>query len=129
MVLTGPQAQHLLGGSFRFTRCRWRLKDMVPIRLHLSVPVYDKQKLAGESYYRLLTRNGEFIYMRTRGCLQVNESSRDVTTFVCTNTAIEEKEGRILIQQMKNKYSMMINNRHAEPENEDDEVGLSGSIK
>lgn len=57
-----------------------------------------------------MTKNGQFIYMRTRGRLDVDQDSRAVTSFVCTNTVVTEQEGRHLIKMMRRKFTMMVNN-------------------
>ncbi|KAJ0183930.1 hypothetical protein K1T71_000353 [Dendrolimus kikuchii] len=72
--------------------------------------MYDQHRLYGESCYRLMTKNGQIVYMRTRGRLEVDEGSRAVTSFVCTNTLVGEQEGKELIKLMKKKFSMLINN-------------------
>lgn len=72
--------------------------------------MYDNQKMYGESCYRLMTKNGQFIYMRTRGRLDVDQNSRACTSFVCTNTVVDEKEGKQLIKFMRKKFAMMVNN-------------------
>ncbi|KAJ8737038.1 hypothetical protein PYW07_000309 [Mythimna separata] len=72
--------------------------------------MYDQHRLFGESCYRLITKNGQFIYMRTRGCLDVDRESRAVTSFVCTNTVVDEEEGKQLIKLMKRKFRLLVNN-------------------
>lgn len=81
----------------------------------LFVVVYDQHRLVGESCYRLLTKSGQFIYMRTCGQLDVDEDSRAVRSFVCTNTVVEEAEGKHLIQLMKKKFMLLINNTEEAP--------------
>lgn len=85
--------------------------------------MYDQHRLVGESCYRLMTKSGQFIYMRTCGQLDVDEDSRAVRSFVCTNTVVEEAEGKHLIKMMKKKFMLMINNiDEAPPEEESLEV-------
>ncbi|KAJ8737772.1 hypothetical protein PYW08_000367 [Mythimna loreyi] len=72
--------------------------------------MYDQHRLFGESCYRLITKNGQLIYMRTRGCLDVDRESRAVTSFVCTNTVVDEEEGKQLIKLMKRKFTLLVNN-------------------
>ncbi|XP_026500846.2 hypoxia-inducible factor 1-alpha-like isoform X2 [Vanessa tameamea] len=72
--------------------------------------MYDQHRLVGESCYRLMTKNGEFIYMRTLGRLDVDRDTKAVTSFVCTNTVVAEQEGKHLIKLMKRKFTLMINN-------------------
>nr|QOQ34740.2 methoprene-tolerant protein 2 [Agrotis ipsilon] len=75
--------------------------------------MYDQHRLFGESCYRLITKNGQCIYMRTRGCLDVDRESRAVTSFVCTNTVVDEDEGKKLIRLMKRKFTLLVNNNQA----------------
>ncbi|XP_036338569.1 uncharacterized protein LOC118748301 [Rhagoletis pomonella] len=70
--------------------------------------MYDNNEDKGESYYRLLTRNGHFIYLHSRGYIDVADKSRNVTSFVCVNTLLDEEEGRRRLQEMKNKFSTII---------------------
>uniref|UniRef100_A0A2A4IU13 PAS domain-containing protein n=1 Tax=Heliothis virescens TaxID=7102 RepID=A0A2A4IU13_HELVI len=76
--------------------------------------MYDQHRLFGESCYRLIAKNGQSIYMRTRGCLDVDQESRAVTSFVCTNTVVDEEEGKHLIKLMKKKFTMMVNSKEDE---------------
>lgn len=46
--------------------------------------------------------------MRTRGFLDVDETTRQVHSFVCVNTLMTDEEGRRLIKEMKKKYSAII---------------------
>lgn len=72
--------------------------------------MYDQHRLVGESCYRLMTKNGQFVYLRTRGHLEVDPSSRAVTSFVCTNTLVGEEEGKELIKLMKKRCNLLIDN-------------------
>lgn len=93
------------------------------IKFTLFASVYDQHRLVGESCYRLMTKSGQFIYMRTCGQLDVDEDSRAVRSFVCTNTVVQEAEGKHLIKMMKKKFMLMINNTdEAPPEEESIEV-------
>ncbi|CAH0716048.1 unnamed protein product, partial [Brenthis ino] len=71
--------------------------------------MYDQHRLVGESCYRLMTKNGQFIYMRTLGRLDVDQTSNAVTSFVCTNTVVAEQEGEQLIKLMKKKFTLRAN--------------------
>ncbi|CAH2103878.1 unnamed protein product [Euphydryas editha] len=82
--------------------------------------MYDQHRLVGESCYRLMTKNREFIYMRTLGRLDVDTDTKAVRTFVCTNTVVQEEEGKHLIKLMKRKFTLMVNN--GEPRDFDDDV-------
>ncbi|XP_041986506.1 aryl hydrocarbon receptor nuclear translocator-like protein 1 isoform X2 [Aricia agestis] len=82
--------------------------------------MYDQNRLVGESCYRLMTKNGQFIYMRTCGQLDVDQASKAVTSFVCTNTVVDEAEGKRLIKNMKKKFTLMMNN--SEDTGSDEEI-------
>lgn len=70
--------------------------------------MYDFGRPFGESCYRLISRTGQFIYLRTRGSLEVDETTREVRSFVCVNTLVSDEEGRRLVREMKKKFSAII---------------------
>lgn len=70
--------------------------------------MYDKGEDQGWSCYRLQTRTGKFIYLRTCGYLEL-DSTGALESFVCVNTLVDEEEGDKLIKDMKERYSVMIN--------------------
>ncbi|XP_063546467.1 neuronal PAS domain-containing protein 2-like isoform X2 [Cydia strobilella] len=78
--------------------------------------MYDQHRLYGESCYRLMMKNGQFIYMRTRGALEVETGTKAVTSFVCTNTMMSPDEGQHLIKMMKKKFTMLVNNNQEPPQ-------------
>lgn len=55
-----------------------------------------------------MARTGEFIYLRTRGYLDVDHDSNQVRSFVCHNTLVDEEEGKRLVREMKKKFAIMI---------------------
>lgn len=71
--------------------------------------MYDQSKEFGESYYRLMSRTGDFIYMRTRGFLEIDSATKQVQSFVCINSVIGEDYGRRMLEDMKRKYSVIVN--------------------
>lgn len=73
-----------------------------------SFPVYDCNSTYGESCYRLMARTGEFIYLRTRGYLDIDRDSNQVRSFVCHNALVDEDEGKRLVREMKKKFAIMI---------------------
>ncbi|KAL0902324.1 hypothetical protein ABMA27_000221 [Loxostege sticticalis] len=81
--------------------------------------MYDQHRLVGESCYRLMAKNGQFIYLKTRGSLEVDPNTRAVTSFVCTNTVVDEPEGKHLIKLMKKKFMLMVNNNEEPPQEEE----------
>jgi PAS domain len=62
----------------------------------------------GESCYRLISRTGSFIYLKTRGILEIDEMTREVRSFICINTLVSDEEGRRLVKEMKKKFSAII---------------------
>ncbi|GBP47577.1 Circadian locomoter output cycles protein kaput [Eumeta japonica] len=70
--------------------------------------MYDQSKEFGESYYRLVSRSGHFIYMRTRGFLEIDKQTKQVQSFVCVNSVIDEDYGRKMVDEMKRKYSVIV---------------------
>lgn len=70
--------------------------------------MYDYNSPYGESCYRLMARTGHFIYLRTRGYLDIDRDTNQVRSFVCHNTLVDEEEGKKLINEMKKKFAIMI---------------------
>lgn len=70
--------------------------------------MYDCNNDYGESCYRLLARNGNFIYLQTKGFLEIDKETNKVHSFICVNTLLDEEEGRQKVQQMKDKFSIII---------------------
>lgn len=72
--------------------------------------MYDRGESRGSSCYRLLSRNGQFIYLKTFGFLEVDENGT-VESFVCFNILVSDEEGRRLNREMKNKFSALISSQ------------------
>lgn len=70
--------------------------------------MYDEGREFGESYYRLMSRSGHFTYMRTRGFLEIDDATKKVQSFVCLNSIIDEDYGRRMLDEMKKKYSVIV---------------------
>lgn len=70
--------------------------------------MYDESREFGESYYRLMSRSGHFTYMRTRGFLEIDRTTKKVQSFVCVNSVIGEEYGRRMMEEMKRKYSVIV---------------------
>ncbi|XP_067636098.1 circadian locomoter output cycles protein kaput [Eurosta solidaginis] len=70
--------------------------------------MYDSNNEQGESVYRLLTRNGHFIYLQSKGFMDVSDRSNNVYSFICINTLLDEEEGKRRLLRMKNKFSTII---------------------
>ncbi|XP_037931800.1 aryl hydrocarbon receptor nuclear translocator-like protein 1 [Teleopsis dalmanni] len=70
--------------------------------------MYDGVADYGESCYRLLSRNGQFIYLQTQGYFEIDKTTNRVHSFVCINTLLDEDVGRRRVQEMKRKFSIFI---------------------
>ncbi|XP_072394725.1 basic helix-loop-helix ARNT-like protein 1 isoform X2 [Diabrotica undecimpunctata] len=68
--------------------------------------MYDRGEMRGWSCYRLQSRNGQFIYLRTNGFLEIDDQGI-VESFICVNTLVSEMEGLQLIDDMKKRYSAL----------------------
>lgn len=55
-----------------------------------------------------MARTGQFIYLRTRGYLDIDRETNQVCSFVCVNALVDEDEGKQLIREMKRKFTIMI---------------------
>ncbi|XP_064555474.1 basic helix-loop-helix ARNT-like protein 2 isoform X3 [Drosophila montana] len=71
--------------------------------------MYDCNSSYGESTYRLFTRNGNIIYLQSKGYLEIDKETNKVHSFVCVNTLLGDEEGRRRVQEMKKKFSVIIN--------------------
>ncbi|XP_034184906.2 uncharacterized protein LOC117606506 isoform X1 [Osmia lignaria lignaria] len=70
--------------------------------------MYDRVETCGSSCYRLLSKTGEFIYLRTHGYLEFDKDTQTVESFVCINTLVSEEEGIRLVKQMKKRFSATV---------------------
>ncbi|XP_029172433.1 circadian locomoter output cycles protein kaput-like isoform X2 [Nylanderia fulva] len=70
--------------------------------------MYDHAETCSSSCYRLLTKTGEFIYLRTHGYLEYDKDTKQVISFVCVNTLVSEDEGVQLIKEMKERFSATV---------------------
>lgn len=55
-----------------------------------------------------MSRTGDFIYLKTRGYLEVDSDTKVVQSFVCINTLVSEEEGQRLVREMKRKFSVIV---------------------
>lgn len=69
--------------------------------------MYDRGESRGSSCYRLQSKTGQFIYLKTCGFLELDKSGT-VESFLCINTLVSEKEGKLLIKEMKDRYSALV---------------------
>ncbi|XP_046410782.1 uncharacterized protein LOC124175025 isoform X4 [Neodiprion fabricii] len=103
-VVAGYMAEEVSGlSAFKFMHkedVRW---TMIGLR-----QMYDRGEGFGSSCYRLLSRTGQFIYLRTHGYLEYDKTTQSVESFVCVNTLVTEKEGIELVREMKNRFSATV---------------------
>uniref|UniRef100_W8B7X8 Circadian locomoter output cycles protein kaput n=1 Tax=Ceratitis capitata TaxID=7213 RepID=W8B7X8_CERCA len=76
--------------------------------------MYDNNMAHGESFYRLVTRNGNYIYLHSKGYYDYVGGKRDIYSFVCVNTLLSEEEGRYYIDMMKKSFSTIVQNKIAD---------------
>ncbi|XP_026813405.1 aryl hydrocarbon receptor nuclear translocator-like protein 2 isoform X1 [Rhopalosiphum maidis] len=70
--------------------------------------MYFKGQSFGSSCYRLLSKNGEFVYMRTHGFLQLNPNEDKIESFICVNTLVPPELGKLEIIEMKKRFTPLI---------------------
>ncbi|XP_012279251.1 uncharacterized protein LOC105699099 isoform X2 [Orussus abietinus] len=103
-VVAGYMSEEVSGlSAFRFMHkedVRW---TMIGLR-----QMYDRGEGFGSSCYRLLSKTGEFIYLRTHGYLEFDKNTQTVESFVCINTLVSEEEGIELVKEMKGRFSATI---------------------
>lgn len=75
------------------------------------ITVFVKGLSYGSSCYRLLSKNGEFVYMKTYGYLELNSNEDQIGSFICVNTRVNEKEGKLEIKKMKERFTPLIHNQ------------------
>ncbi|KAI4489539.1 hypothetical protein M0802_010976 [Mischocyttarus mexicanus] len=70
--------------------------------------MYDRAEPCGSSCYRLLSKTGQFIYLRTHGYLEYDKDTQSVESFVCVNTLVSEEEGIKFVREMKERFSATV---------------------
>ncbi|XP_073974571.1 basic helix-loop-helix ARNT-like protein 1 isoform X2 [Rhodnius prolixus] len=70
--------------------------------------MYYKGESYGSSCYRLLSKNGEFIYIRTHGYLELSGEDNSFQSFICINSLVSPEEGEKLIAQMKAQFAPIV---------------------
>ncbi|KAL0115866.1 hypothetical protein PUN28_011027 [Cardiocondyla obscurior] len=103
-VVAGYMSEEVSGlNAFAFMHrddVRW---TMIGLRA-----MYDRAETFGSSCYRLLTKTGKFIYLKTYGILEFDQDTHTVESFVCVNTLVSEEEGIKLIKEMKERYTATV---------------------
>ncbi|CAH1123125.1 unnamed protein product [Ceutorhynchus assimilis] len=88
--------------------------------------MYDKGESRGNSCYRLKSRNGQFIYLKTFGFLEIDDQGI-VESFICVNVQVDENEGVHHISEMKRRYSALFTSSLASLPYQDDGNSSDGS--
>nr|QQM99831.1 methoprene-tolerant protein [Galeruca daurica] len=83
--------------------------------------MYDRGEMRGSSCYRLQSRNGQFIFLRTNGFLEIDDQGI-VESFICVNTLMSEVEGLQLIDDMKKRYSAICSLESLSPPPSNDSI-------
>ncbi|XP_011299394.1 hypoxia-inducible factor 1-alpha isoform X2 [Fopius arisanus] len=105
-VVAGYMSEEVSGANaFRYMH-----KDDVRWTMIGLKQMYDRREGFGSSCYRLLSKTGEFIYLRTHGYLEMDLKTGTFESFVCVNTLVDQDEGEKLIREMKDRYSATITN-------------------
>lgn len=94
----------------------------------LLISVYDYNKPFGESCYRLMSRTGKFIYLKTRGYLEIDKATNKVHSFVCINTLVSEEDGKKMVSEMKRKFSIIID-PNAIPQSDSEEMPVENPFQ
>ncbi|XP_017762707.1 PREDICTED: aryl hydrocarbon receptor nuclear translocator-like protein 2 isoform X2 [Eufriesea mexicana] len=103
-VVAGYLSEEVSGMSaFGFMHRDDRIWAMVALR-----QMYDRAETCGSSCYRLTSKTGESIYLRTHGYLEVDKDTQIAVSLVCINTLVSEEEGIKLMKQMKKRFSATI---------------------
>lgn len=100
-IVAGYMSEEVIGlSAFNFMH-----KDDVTWAMIALKQMYDKGEGSGSSTYRLKTKNGEFIYMRTCGYLEIDQTTHSIGSFICVNSLISKEEGENGIAEMRRRYS------------------------
>nr|XP_024220020.1 aryl hydrocarbon receptor nuclear translocator-like protein 2 [Halyomorpha halys] len=69
--------------------------------------MYSNSESYGWSCYRLHSKNGDYIYLKTHGFLEKDEKGV-IQSFICINTLVPPEDGEKYIAEMKSIYTPMI---------------------
>lgn len=65
----------------------------------------------GSSCYRLRSKTGEFIYLKTHGYLELSANTESFASFICVNTLVANEEGENEIRQMQKRFSAVVESK------------------
>ncbi|XP_066590181.1 neuronal PAS domain-containing protein 2-like isoform X2 [Prorops nasuta] len=115
-VVAGYLSEEVSGrNAFQFMHakdCKWTAIELRQM--------YVRGESFGSSCYRLRSKNGEYIFLRTHGYLEFDKTTKTVVSFVCVNMLVSSEEGTKLMKEMKERFSATITNSSM-PMIEDDE--------
>ncbi|XP_065351874.1 circadian locomoter output cycles protein kaput-like isoform X2 [Cloeon dipterum] len=77
----------------------------------------------GYSTYRLLSKTGDFVYMRSHGTLEFDKETSKVISFVCVNTLLSEEDGKKGVEEMKKRFNANTKNSQANIIIKNEELG------
>ncbi|CAG5081433.1 Similar to Arntl: Aryl hydrocarbon receptor nuclear translocator-like protein 1 (Mus musculus) [Cotesia congregata] len=103
-LVAGYMSEEVSGvNAFRFMH-----KDDVMWAITALRQMYDRREGFGTSCYRLLSKSGKFIYLRTHGWLEFDNKTGTFESFICVNTLVEKDEGENLIKELRNRFSATV---------------------
>ncbi|XP_074101770.1 uncharacterized protein LOC141529196 isoform X2 [Cotesia typhae] len=103
-LIAGYMSEEVSGvNAFRFMH-----KDDVMWAITALRQMYDRREGFGTSCYRLLSKSGKFIYLRTHGWLEFDNKTGTFESFICVNTLVEKDEGEKLIKELRNRFSATV---------------------
>ncbi|XP_043285664.1 hypoxia-inducible factor 1-alpha-like isoform X2 [Venturia canescens] len=106
-VVAGYMTHEVSGMSaFKYMHAEDVLWTIVALR-----QMYDRGEGFGSSCYRLKTKTGEYIYLRTHAYIEVDQDRRLFQSFICVNTSVPKEEGEKLVNEMKSRYSATMNSQ------------------
>ncbi|VVC40105.1 Nuclear translocator,Myc-type, basic helix-loop-helix (bHLH) domain,PAS fold,PAS domain [Cinara cedri] len=106
-IVSGFMPQEV-SGTLAFT---YMHKDDVRWVMIALRQMYFKGQSFGSSCYRLLSKNGQFVYMKTYGFLELNPDEDQVASFICVNVLVSPEEGKREILKMRERFTPLIRSR------------------
>ena len=102
-LVAGYMSDEVAGDSaFRYMH-----KDDVKWAMVALGQMYNTGHGYGNSCYRLKTKNGDFIYLRTYGYME-KDSENTATSFLCVNALVSTQEGEAARRDMEQLYSAVV---------------------
>ncbi|KAL0279851.1 UNVERIFIED_CONTAM: hypothetical protein PYX00_001324 [Menopon gallinae] len=100
-IVAGYMSEEVLGlSAFNFIHPEDVTWTMIALK-----QMYDKGEGSGTSTYRLKTKNGEYVYMRTCGYLEFDQNTQSIMSFICVNSLITKEEGEKGLEEMRRRFT------------------------